>query len=276
MEKRSFQNGYYTATQPYEGVWQIDESGTVFLYLILGRTSALLIDTGYGVGDVPAVLRELTDLPVTLVNTHAHFDHCGGNYQFDRAFIHQADVPLIPLYNDGDPTGRRRALMEENAKTIAYPEGFSLEALLQTRPCPAAGIQEGYVFSLGGRDLEVISTPGHTPGCICLLDRQNGLLFAGDTLGMSPSWLFLPYCLPVAAYREGLVHLRSFMPHVRVFLPSHDGILQDLHVLDDLIACADEILAGTDRSEPFSSSAGSGCLARHGSAGIVYDRARIR
>ena len=45
---------------------------------------------------------------------------------------------------------------------------------------------------LGDRLLEIIATPGHTPDAIALLDKQNGLLFTGDSFYVGPIWLFRP------------------------------------------------------------------------------------
>ena len=50
----------------------------VISYLILGKERALLLDTGMGIGNIRAVAERLTKLPITVVNSHSHFDHVGG------------------------------------------------------------------------------------------------------------------------------------------------------------------------------------------------------
>ena len=59
------------------------------------KDKALLVDTGMGVGDLAALVRSLTPLPVIVVNTHGHPDHAGGNGGFDEFFLHPADEPIM-------------------------------------------------------------------------------------------------------------------------------------------------------------------------------------
>ena len=71
-------NGF-TVQLVADGVYAIDEFGIALMYLIIGKTQALLLDTGVGAGNVHAVVKELTDLPCLVVNSHHHYDHAGGN-----------------------------------------------------------------------------------------------------------------------------------------------------------------------------------------------------
>ena len=66
----------YAIYEPFQ--WQ-----EVISYLVLGSERALLFDTGNGIGDIRRVVDSLTDLPVVVVNSHSHYDHVGGNHQFD-------------------------------------------------------------------------------------------------------------------------------------------------------------------------------------------------
>ncbi len=119
-------------------------------YLVIGGKQALLIDTGFGDVDVKAEAEKLTSLPITLVNTHYHGDHISRDGDFPQVYANPRDWEQIKKVNPN---------------------------LL-----PAV---EGQIFDLGGRKLEVIELPGHTPGSIGLLDRENGLLFGGDTVTAS-------------------------------------------------------------------------------------------
>jgi len=53
-------------------------------YLIEGQTKALLFDTGNGIGDIHALVKRLSKKPITVLNSHSHFDHVGGNHAFKR------------------------------------------------------------------------------------------------------------------------------------------------------------------------------------------------
>ena len=59
-------------------------------YLLIGRTQAALIDTGLGVSNIREVVDSLTDLTVTVLTTHAHWDHIGGHRYFEDIAVHEA------------------------------------------------------------------------------------------------------------------------------------------------------------------------------------------
>src|SRR5688572_26325138 len=63
----------------------------VISYLILGSRRALLFDTGLGIGKISRIVSKLTSLPVTVLNSHTHFDHVGGNTEFDRLLAMDTD-----------------------------------------------------------------------------------------------------------------------------------------------------------------------------------------
>src|SRR5207245_10442312 len=72
------------------------------------------------------------------------------------------------------------------------PKGFDPKSYA-TRPWKiTAYVHDGDRIDLGGRSLEVLATPGHTPDAISLLDRANGLLFTGDTYYPATIWLYRP------------------------------------------------------------------------------------
>ena len=83
-----------------ENTWRIEDSG-VRLFLLAGARMALLIDSGMNLKDALGVARSLTDLPVSLLNTHADRDHIGCNEQFESFYMHPADETAV-----GKPTER--------------------------------------------------------------------------------------------------------------------------------------------------------------------------
>ena len=74
---------YYNVTELRKNVYRIDSAEQVFMDLFVGTEKALLWDTGYGYGNLKEIIREITDLPLIIVNSHGHLDHSCGNYQFE-------------------------------------------------------------------------------------------------------------------------------------------------------------------------------------------------
>lgn len=223
-----------------DGVWHIEDSRGGVMYLVAGQERALLIDTGWGTGDLPRLVATLTPLPVLVVNTHGHRDHTSGNGQFPQVYIHTRDLSLA---------------QESGARLVA--------------------IYDGYRFDLGGRDIRVIGVPGHTPGSIGLLDRQARILFSGDSPRPGPIWLHLETSLTVQEFYHGLLRLRAFAGEFDVIAPSHGKPAPAGAWLDDLVACAEKILSGELAGQPQETRLGEGLLAEWGSAGIVYKADKV-
>ena len=88
--------------------WHIGENG-VFMDLLVGSEQAMLIDTGYGYGNLPAAVRSITDKPLIIVNTHGHPDHFCGNWQFtEPIWIHPSDLKPCQHYNTKE--ARKKAM----------------------------------------------------------------------------------------------------------------------------------------------------------------------
>lgn len=174
--------------------WLINEYNIVNMYLLEGMDRALLIDCGCGFGDVPAEVRRLTDKPITVVITHSHPDHDGSSAQFDHVYMHPADILLS---NQTYPrTSQFRDIYVRSQLPKVYPQVPAEEILATAQEVGSVNrrpVEEGYVFQLGNRDVQVIHTPGHSEGSICLLDGTTRLLFTGDScndhfLVLDPDW----------------------------------------------------------------------------------------
>ena len=176
------------------GIFRI-KNNLVLADLLVGEHQALLWDTGYGYDDLYALVRRITDLPLYVVNSHGHLDHTCGNWQFDSVFIHPDDMELCRLHN----TERVRRPKPD----AVLPEDFVLEDYLSHDCGWLRPVQEGDVFELGGKTLEVVHLPGHTPGSIGLLYREERALYVGDAIN-NFVWLFLPEAETLSTYRKTL------------------------------------------------------------------------
>ena len=143
--------------------------GRVFSSLIVGEQRALLIDTGYGIGDYLAYLRTLTNKPLIVVNSHGHIDHASGNSQFGKAWMNRDDWDLADWHT---------AL--ETRKRDSGCEGYGnllVDGNWEKRP-----LEEGMQFDLGGRTVTAYRCAGHTRGSMSFLDSKTGFLFTGDNI----------------------------------------------------------------------------------------------
>ena len=123
------------------------------IYIVEGEESALVIDAGVDIKDYDKVVSQITSKPVTLVATHVHPDHTGKSIEyFDEIYINAADMVNVA------------SMMPDYKGEIKY-------------------LNDGQVFDLGGREIEVIFTPGHTPGSTTFFDRAAGYGFSGDAFG---------------------------------------------------------------------------------------------
>jgi glyoxylase-like metal-dependent hydrolase (beta-lactamase superfamily II) len=235
------------------GVFAIHEARqfeTVTAFLVAGTERAVLFDTGLGVVSIRRIVDRLTQLPVTVVNSHTHFDHVGGNREF-------GDVRGLDL-----PFSRASARGEAGKELREYAQG-TLAADRVCGPLPAgvtgrdyampawtvsAQVEDGERFELGGRTLEVLATPGHTPDSLCLLDAANGLLFTGDTFYAGELYLWAPET-DLGAYRASIARLAALAPGLRRLLPAHGPPVAPPERLLELQAALQEISAGNARFE---------------------------
>jgi hydroxyacylglutathione hydrolase len=255
---------WYSAKEIEKNVWQIDDHKAVNVYLIIGTDSALVVDTGMGAADLVSQIRSLTEKPLIVVNTHGHGDHTGANYQFKKVYIHPADLQAAEESN----TPENRQAAQQNMLRTEKPSDQEIFKGIpeKTRLVP---VREGYVFNLGGRRIQVIETPGHTPGEICLLDIENKLLFTGDN-DNALVWLFLPTCRPLHEYLVSLEKLVNRISEFTTIFPGH-GVPMPSDFLKDQVNCVKGIISRTLEAKPYESFSGNAMVSTWGRASVAFD-----
>lgn len=197
----------------------------VISYLILGSQRALLFDTGIGVGNMRKVVSQLTALPITVLNSHTHYDHVGGNADFPEILGVDSD------YSRKNAAGQTNAYAAGDALAPdrlcgALPEGVTRENY-KIRPWKVSRtVHDGEQLDLGDRKLEVLLTPGHTPDSLMLLDRKNRLLFTGDMFYRGPIYLYVPET-DLAAYQKSIARVAALAPQLDLLLPAHNSPVAD-------------------------------------------------
>lgn len=193
-----------------ENTWRFEDSGVRF-FLLAGAKKALLIDSGMQVRNAKEIAESLVDVPVELLNTHADIDHVGSNEEFDSFYMNPAEASNY--YNTQKRTG-----------TIIP-------------------VTDGDVIDLGGRELEIITIPGHTPGSIAVLDKNNRVLISGDPIQDGNIFMF-GVQREMHAYLLSLEKLESYRDRFDTIYPSHGSFPVKLELIDALHEGAERILAG--------------------------------
>jgi glyoxylase-like metal-dependent hydrolase (beta-lactamase superfamily II) len=176
-----------------DGIYAIYEPGQfeeVMSFLITGEDFALMFDTGLGIGNIRKVVDQLTDLDVVVLNSHTHYDHIGGNHLFDT--IYATSLDYTKTRSLGSAPEAVAGFLQQGWVWKDLPPDFSASEF-RSRPFEIDKyVYEGDTIDVGGRVLEILFTPGHAPDSICLLDRENRILFTGDTFYLAPLYTHLP------------------------------------------------------------------------------------
>lgn len=208
-------------------------------YLIVGDERALLFDTGPGVRDITPVVQSLTDRPVTALLSHLHFDHTGNFHRFADTAL--ADLPVLRASMQGELFHAPEEMF------LGSRDGMTWTPMPIRQWWPI-----GHRIDLGGRTLEIVATPGHSPESISLFDREQNILVAADFLYLGNLYGQIPgACLP--NYLAAAEALFAVLSDDALILGAHGKPLPDgTHVaprltrrdLEDLIAGLNAIRDG--------------------------------
>ena len=214
----------------------------VLSYLLVGEKRALLFDSGFGIGRIDQVVKALTPLPVTVLNSHTHYDHDGGNFAFTD--IIAVDSEYTRNHARGTPNQIVSYNVSPGYVCEPLPAGISVETY-STRAYPISRtIHDGEKFDLGGRELEFLLTPGHTPDAVTVLDRSHHQMLTGDTFYPGNLWLFVPET-DLAAYQRSIERLARLAPSFDVLRPAHGRPEADPKLLAAVLKGLAEVKAGT-------------------------------
>ena len=193
-----------------ENTWRIEDDGVRF-FLLAGENKALLIDSGMQVHNAKEIAEGLVDLPIELLNTHADMDHVGSNEEFDSFYMNPAEASNY--YNTNKKTG-----------TIIP-------------------VSDGDIIDLGGREIEIITLPGHTPGSIAALDINNRVLISGDPIQDGDIFMF-GVQREMHAYLLSLEKLEKYKERFDTIYPSHGTFPVGPELIDALHEGAIRVMNG--------------------------------
>ena len=218
-----------------DNTWRI-EDGMVRFFLLAGSEKALFIDSGNTKGmDLKAMASEFTELPLVLLNTHGDPDHAAGNGAFSEFYMHPADEEL---YRSRGGEGK------------------------------IVPLEDGQIIDLGGRPLEIIHIPGHTPGSVAVLDVNGRVLYTGDSVQNSNMFMFGPR-RSFADLAKSLKKLRAFKDRIDVIYPSHGSFPETPELIDKIAEGASVVIA---HKYP---QAAEGCKDAHSNISLRYGTAEV-
>lgn len=203
MKKRTIRTDF-KVDELHPGIYRINEFDVANCYLIVGQERALLIDTGTGIGNIGAVVRGITSLPVDVAATHGHPDHLGGKNWFTHYYIHPDDEKMSRKIS---PALRTGLLLFQGVARKKY--SISLRDLAKGDHIAEPRLMdEGHRFELGGRTVEVYHTPGHTRGSVIFKLVEDQIVFSGDDVNPF-LFLFLPGSTTVRDWIPGAERILS-------------------------------------------------------------------
>jgi len=184
------------------------------LYLVEGEKRALLIDAGTDIKDLNKIVSTITDKPYKVVATHVHPDHTGASINcFSEIYINPADTVLIPQFMP-DYKGQVKFLMD------------------------------GEIIDLGGRELEVVFTPAHTPGSTAFIDKAAGYGFSGDSFGSGNLLLTLDFSTLISTCLKTSAIMEKY--GIKMLYPGHyfGSNAETKKRVDDMIILSKDVLYG--------------------------------
>ena len=224
--------GSYMSWKINEDTWIINfMGGSQNMYLLEGAERALLIDTGWGAGNLRAHVEKLTAKPVTVALTHGHLDHSGGCGEWESAL-------MLP---GAEADLRTCCRLPFDISKLPYPD---YEHKL---------VKDGDVVELGGRAVELIDISAHSNGSLAFLDRKNGYLFVGDELESTQVLMYdaalesgVPFDLDrrLRAHHANMLRIKALEGQWNALFPAHNGAPIASSYLDDTIALVEHIYAG--------------------------------
>ncbi len=186
-------------------------------YLLNGSEYSLLIDTGLGICNIHDQVIALTDKPIIAIATHIHWDHIGGHKFFPDFYAHQDELNWL----NGEFPLTIELIKDMVVDRCDLPEGYDIKKYEFFQGQPTRVLQDNDSINLGDRFIQVLHTPGHSPGHMCFWEEEHGYLFTGDLVYKDTLFAYFPSTDP-EAYLISLERI-STLP-VKHVLPAHHSL----------------------------------------------------
>lgn len=232
----------FTHEQVSEHIIKITEPG-VYCYLVIGDEKALLIDTGWGIGDLRGYVENiLQGKPYSVAVSHCHVDHVNGAGLFDEVYMSEKDRHMYDAEYDLD---HRKHDLKLFAKNFPEMNEIVMADFNCKKTSPFLPLNDGDVFDLGDVHVRAVGVPGHTAGMTMFLIEEDRVMFYGDGC-TKHTFMFTNGALSVREYLEGLKYLKTYDDCYDTVIRSHNIYTQPKHILDENIELCGWILENRD------------------------------
>lgn len=227
LEPVEFSTDWFDVYELVPGIFSIHEPHQwqeIISYLIVGDQQAVLFDTGNGIANMKTLVDRITDKPVIVVNSHSHSDHVGDNHRFETVLALETDYGIRNSEGFGNEEVREELSAEAVCK--ALPKGVTQDSFVVPPWKISRFVEDGDEIDIGGRVLEIVHTPGHSPDSLMLLDRASGFLWTGDTYHPRDIWLYSPGT-DLAAWKATITMLADLSPGLTRLFPAHNVLVDE-------------------------------------------------
>ena len=218
----------------------------VHSYLLCGSQYSVLIDTGLGVENIRKIVDKITPLPIKVLTTHAHWDHIGSHKSFDYIAIHELEKGWLDTQFPLPLQAVKRNL---TLKPCDFPKNFRLGDYNVFKGTVSEILHDGDLIDLGNRQIEVLHTPGHSPGHCCFYEADRGYLYSGDLVYCGCLDAFYPTTDP-ELFKRSIQKIQQLF--VKRILPAH----HKLDVPIDIISRIGEAFEQLERAEGLKRGSG--------------------
>lgn len=203
----------------------MDTGNSHIVICLLEVKKAVLIDSGLGIVDMKEVVDSLTALEVIVITTHVHWDHIGSHSSFQHIAVHESEAEFLSSWF---PIPKAMVMMGLCGNNCNFPEGFDPSTYEVYHQGADIFLHDKDTIDLGNRTLTIYHTPGHSPGHICIYEKQRGYLFSGDLIYKGTLDAFYFSTDPIA-FMHSIDAMMKL--NIKKILPGHF----DLSIQDDLL-----------------------------------------
>lgn len=239
---------FYSNEAVTKSITRITAISQEHMYLVEGAESAVLIDTGTGLGHLYEYVRTLTKKPLKVLISHGHPDHVMGAPAFAKnaeVFMNLRDLPLLETFCTDEA---RKKYVRTPVDTVpdSYVATIQDTDFLPFDKISYRPLVQGISFLMGDISIEAIEIEGHSPGSMGFLIPEERVLFTGDACALC-TMLFMNDTVPLQQYVWNLKKLQEKTEgKVDRILISHRAGEVPKDMIQQVISVCEEVLAGTD------------------------------